>query len=121
MARVMIADDEESVRDVLRDMLEAGKHKVVAESVNGIDTLEKFDSAKPDVLFLDIAMPKKDGMETLIDLMKNNPKAKVIMITAHDDMELIENCIKAGALAYITKPFNTDEILQAVSYVFEEK
>ena len=117
----MIADDSESVRLTLRDMVEAGKHKVVAEAVDGIDTLEKFDSIKPDVLLLDIAMPKKDGMETLIELMKFNPKSKVIMITAHDDMDLIENCIKAGALAYITKPFNTDDILQAVSYAFEEK
>ena len=121
MANVMIADDSESVRSTLRDMVEAGKHKVVAEADDGIDTQEKFNSAKPDVLLLDVAMPKKDGMETLIELMKNNPKAKVIMITAHDDMELIENCIKAGALAYITKPFNTDDILQAVAFAFEEK
>jgi len=117
----MIADDSETVRSTLRDMLEAGKHKVVAEAVDGIDTLEKFTSTKPDVLLLDIAMPKKDGMETLIELMKYNPKAKVIMITAHDDMELIENCVKVGALAYITKPFDTDDILHAVSYAFEEK
>ncbi len=121
MARVMIADDSESVRYTLRDMVKAGKHEVVAESVDGIDTLEKFDSAKPDVLLLDIAMPEKDGVETLIEIMKYNPKAKVIMVTAHDNMELIENCIKAGALAYISKPFNTDEILHAISYVFEEK
>jgi len=121
MANVMIADDSESVRLTLRDMVEAGKHKVVAEAVDGIDTLEKFNSVKPDVLLLDVAMPKKDGMETLIELMKNNSKPKVIMITAHDDMDLIENCIKAGALAYITKPFNTDDILNAISFAFEEK
>jgi two-component system chemotaxis response regulator CheY len=121
MANVMIADDSEQVRLTLRDMIEAGKHKVVAEAVNGIDTLEKFDSIKPDVLFLDVAMPKKDGMETLIELMKSNPKPKVIMVTALDDMDLIENCIKVGALAYITKPFNTDDILQAISFAFEEK
>ena len=121
MARVMIADDSEPVRLTLRDMIEAGKHKVVAEAVDGIDTLEKFESAKPDVLFLDVAMPKKDGIETLIELMKSNPKPKVIMITAHDDMDLIENCTKAGALAYITKPFNTDDILNAISFAFEEK
>jgi two-component system chemotaxis response regulator CheY len=121
MANVMIADDSESVRNTIRDMLEAGKHKVIAEAVDGIDALEKFDSVKPDVLLLDVAMPRKDGMETLIELMKNTPKPKVIMITAHDDMDLIENCIKVGALAYITKPFNTDDILQAVSFAFEEK
>jgi len=121
MAEVMIADDTESVRFTLKDMVEAGKHKVVAEAVDGIDTIEKFNSVKPDVLLLDVAMPKKDGMETLIEIIKHNPNAKVIMITAHDDMELIENCSQAGALAYITKPFNTDEILQAISYAFEEK
>ncbi len=121
MARVMIADDSESVRGTLRDMIETGKHKVVAEAIDGIDTLEKFDSIKPDVLLLDVAMPKKDGMETLIELMKNDSKPKVIMITGHDDMDLIQNCIKVGALAYITKPFNTDDILNAVSYAFEEK
>ncbi len=121
MATVMIADDSESVRDTLRDMIEVGKHKVVSEAVDGIDTIEKFNSVKPDVLFLDVAMPKKDGMETLIELMKSNPKPKVIMITANDDMNLIENCIKVGALAYITKPFNTDDILNAVSFAFEEK
>lgn len=121
MANVMIADDSESVRLTLRDMVEAGKHKVVAEAVDGIDTLEKFDSVKPDVLLLDVAMPRKDGMETLIELMKNDSKPKVIMITAHDDMDLIQNCIKVGALAYITKPFNTDEILNAISFAFEEE
>jgi len=121
MARVMIADDSEAVRLTLRDMLEAGKHKIVAESVDGNDTLKKFDSVKPDVLLLDVAMPKKDGLEVLVEIMKYNPKAKVVMITAHDDMELIENCIKVGASAYITKPFNTDDILQVVSYTFEEK
>ena len=120
MVRVMIADDSEYVRGTLRVLLETAKHEVVAESVDGIDTLEKFDFVKPDVLLLDVAMPKKDGMETLIDLMKYNPKPKVIMITAHDDMDLIENCIKTGALAFITKPFSIDDVLHAISFTFEE-
>ena len=62
MARVMIADDSDSVRLTLKDMIQAGKHEVVAEAIDGIDALEKFDSLKPDVLLLDVAMPKKDGM-----------------------------------------------------------
>lgn len=117
----MIADDSELVRNTLRDMLELGKHQVISEAINGVDALEKFNSTKPDVLLLDIAMPKKDGVETLIQIMKSNPDAKVIMITAHYDMELIENCIKIGALAYISKPFNMDDILHSISYAYEEK
>ena len=121
LARIMIADDSELVRRTLRDMLELGKHQVISEAVDGVVTLEKFNTTKPDVLLLDIAMPKKDGVETLIQIMKSNPDAKVIMITAHYDMELIENCIKIGALAYISKPFNMDDILHSISYAYEEK
>jgi len=121
MARVMIADDSESIRLVLRDIAEIGKHNVVAEAIDGIDAIEKFDTVKPDVLLLDMSMPKKDGMETLVEIRKHNPKAKVVMITAHNDVDLIENCIKLGASAYITKPFNTDDILQVISHTFEEK
>ena len=54
-------------------------------------------------------------------ILKNNSKANVVMITAHDDMDLIENCIKADALAYITKPFNTDDILQVISCAYGEQ
>jgi two-component system chemotaxis response regulator CheY len=121
MARIMIADDSELVRSTLKDMLELGKHQVVSEAVDGVDTLEKFDSVNPDVLLLDIAMPKKDGVETLIQIMKSNPNAKVIMITAHYDMELIENCINIGSLAYISKPFSSDDILHSISYALETK
>lgn len=117
----MIADDSESVRMVLRDIVEAGKHRVVEEAVDGVETLEKYDSVNPDVLLLDVTMPKKDGKETLVEIIKNHPKAKIVMITADDTMDLIENCISMGAMAFITKPFNTDEILQAISYAFEEK
>ena len=121
MASIMIADDSESVRLMLRDILEAGKHKVVGEAVDGADTIVKFESTKPDVLLLDVGMPKKDGVETLVEIMKYNPKAKVVMITAHDDMELIENCVKIGAFGYITKPFDNEDILQIVHYAFEEE
>jgi len=117
----MIAEDSELVRNTLKDMLEISKHQVVAEAVDGIDALEKFNSAKPDILFLDIAMPKKDGIETLTQIMKNKPDAKIIMITAHYNMELIENCIRNGALAYISKPFSMDDILHSISYALDEK
>lgn len=121
MARVMIADDNNEVRIMLRDMITACKHQVVAEAVNGIEAIEKFNLEKPDVLLLDISMPKKDGKEVLIEIMKNKSNSKVIMLTAHDDMEIIEDCVKAGALAYITKPVNGDEIIQAISFAHQEK
>ena len=121
MARVMIADDSEDVRNVLKDMMLIGRHEIVAEAVDGIDTLDKFNSVKPDVLLLDIAMPKKDGLTALRELKKTNPDAKVIMITAYSEMSLIQDCVKEGALAYISKPFDTDEVLKSILFALEEK
>ena len=121
MARVMIADDSEDIRNVLKDMMLIGRHEIVAEAVDGIDTLDKFNSVKPDVLLLDIAMPKKDGLTALRELKKTNPDAKVIMITAYSEMSLIQDCVKAGALAYISKPFDTDEVLKSILFALEEK
>jgi len=121
MARVMIADDSEDIRNVLKDMMLIGRHELVAEAVDGIDTLDKFNSVKPDVLLLDIAMPKKDGLTALRELKKTNPDAKVIMITAYSEMSLIQECVKEGALAYISKPFDTDEVLKSILFALEEK
>jgi len=121
MARVMIADDSEDIRNVLKDMMLIGRHEIVAEAVDGIDTLDKFNSVKPDVLLLDIAMPKKDGLTALRELKKTNPDAKVIMITAYSEMSLIQECVKEGALAYISKPFDTDEVLKSILFALEEK
>ncbi len=120
MARIMIVDDSESIRKLLKDMLSVGKHEVVAEAVDGIDAIEIFSTVKPDVVLLDIAMPKKDGLTTLKEIKKTNLNAKVIMITVRDEMEMIQDCVAAGALAYIIKPFVTEEVLKSISFVLEE-
>ena len=119
MARIMIVDDSESIRNLLKDMLLVGKHEVVAEAVDGIDAIEKFGTVKPDVVLLDIAMPKKDGLTTLKEIKKMNLNTKVIMVTVRDEMDMIQDCIAAGALAYIIKPFDTEEVLKAILFVLE--
>ena len=119
MARIMIVDDSESIRNLLKDMLSVGKHEVVAEAVDGIDAIEKFSTVKPDVVLLDIAMPKKDGLTTLKEIKKMNLNTKVIMVTVRDEMDMIQDCIAAGALAYIIKPFATEEVLKAILFVLE--
>ena len=119
MARIMIVDDSESIRNLLKDVLLVGKHEVVAEAVDGIDAIEKFSTVKPDVVLLDIAMPKKDGLTTLKEIKKMNLNTKVIMVTVRDEMDMIQDCIAVGALAYIIKPFTTEEVLKAILFVLE--
>ncbi len=121
MVRVMIADDAPVVRNLLKDILSIGEHELVAEAVDGDDTIEKFAATKPDVLLLDIDMPKKDGLTTLMEIKRMNPNAKVVMVTVHDEMEMIQDCIKAGALTYIIKPFDTKQLMDAILFADQEK
>ncbi len=120
MARVLIADDSDAIRMVLKDVLQIGRHEVVGEATNGIETVKMFKSSKPDVVLLDIAMPKKDGLAALKEIIANDPKAKVIMITASDNLKTINDCIVEGALAYILKPFDFEEVLRSINMALEE-
>jgi len=115
MARVMIAEDSDATRLVLKDSLKIGHHQIVAEAIDGIETIEKFSETSPDVLLLDVAMPKKDGMSILKEIMLSNPDAKIIMITADENFSTIHQSAEAGAQAYIVKPFSFDDVLTAIT------
>ena len=118
MARIMISDDSDAVRMVLKDMLTLGDHVVVAEATNGLETVEIFEKIKPDLLLLDIAMPKKDGKTALLEIVTAHPDSKVVMITASDNMNAIKECLQKGAISYILKPFDSEELLKVVSNIF---
>jgi two-component system chemotaxis response regulator CheY len=115
MARVMIAEDSDATRLVLRDSLKIGHHEIVAEAVDGIETIEKFNATNPDVLLLDVAMPKKDGISALKEIISSNPDAKIIMLTADENLSTITQSSEAGAQAYIVKPFRFEDVLTAIT------
>ncbi len=114
MASILIADDSVAVRLVLRDIVEIGKHTVAGEAVDGADTVEKYPQLKPDMLLLDLAMPKKDGLTVIHEIMEMDPKAKIILITAADNMKVIDKCLASGAKSYIAKPFEFNQILKII-------
>ncbi len=114
MASILIADDSVAVRLVLRDIVEIGKHTVAGEAVDGADTVEKYPKLKPDMLLLDLAMPKKDGLTVIQEIIAMDPKAKIILITAADNMKVIDKCLASGAKSYIAKPFEFNQILKII-------
>ncbi len=121
MARIMIADDSEAIRLVLKDILEIGNHEIVAESADGQETINKFSEVTPDALLLDLAMPKKDGLEVVKEIMTKHPNAKIILITASDNQNIISQCLQAGASAFVSKPFDFDNVLQIISNTISSK
>jgi two-component system chemotaxis response regulator CheY len=115
MARIMIVDDSDSIRMVLKDILEIGKHELVGEASNGEDAVKEFIKTNPDLTLLDMAMPKKDGLSALKEIISMRPDAKIVMITASDNQHTMKECINAGALAYILKPFNFQDVLKTIA------
>jgi two-component system chemotaxis response regulator CheY len=113
----MIVDDSDVIRMVLKDMLEIGKHELVAEASNGEDVVKEFIKTNPDLMLLDVAMPKKDGLAALKEIISIRPDAKIVMITASDNQHTMKECISSGALAYILKPFNFQDVLKKITEI----
>jgi two-component system chemotaxis response regulator CheY len=119
MAKIMIAEDNGPNVQLLQDLLASCNHEVAAIASDGAEAVDVYNKVKPDVLLLDVAMPKKNGKEALKEIMTANPDAKVIMVTAMEDMETIQECIEKGAIAYIIKPYEIDDIQKAVSMALD--
>lgn len=117
MVRIVIADDSDAIRMVMKDILNIGQHELVAEATNGIEAVEVYVKSKPDVLLLDMAMPKKDGLTALKEIIVIDPNANIVMITASDNQQTMKECMNAGARAYILKPFNFQDVLKTISDV----
>jgi two-component system chemotaxis response regulator CheY len=115
MANIMIADDSDAIRLVLKDILSIGKHTVVAEAVNGDEAVDLFFKTSPDLLLLDLAMPKKDGLTVLKEIIEKDSQAKIVLITASDDQKIINQCLQIGASSYIPKPFDFKQVLQQIN------
>jgi len=111
----MIADDSDAIRLVLKDILSIGDHIVTGEAKDGAETVELFSQINPDLLLLDLAMPKKDGLTVVKEIIAQNPTAKIILITASDDQKIIQQCLNSGAASYISKPFDFNNVLKAIS------
>jgi len=119
MAKILVVDDESSIRRTLKDILEFEKHKVEM-AANGIDALEIFREEEFDVILLDIKMPEMDGMEVLERLMEIR-EVPVIMISGHGTIETAVEAIKKGAYDFIVKPPDLNRLLITVRNAIDKK
>jgi DNA-binding response OmpR family regulator len=116
--RVVVADDDADIVDILRFNLETAGYEVEA-AVDGVEALELVTRTRPDLVVLDIMMPKMDGLEVLAEL-KANPDTKdipVVMLTAKSSDADQWSGWEAGADYYITKPFDLEELLRFIGYL----
>lgn len=101
---VLIADDHLLIRQGLRNLLETQEGiKILSEAVDGIEAVNKTLEMNPDILLLDINMPRMNGIEALTAIKKENPNQKIIILTIHNSKEYIQETINRGANGYISK------------------
>ena len=111
-ARILVADDEEGIRESISLILEDEFELAFAR--DGQETLEKLTKERFDLALLDIKMPKLDGIEVMKRVRERGISIPVFVLSAYQSVELAKEAIKLGALDYLPKPFERDQILQAV-------
>ena len=115
-ARVLLADDHPQVAEELRRLLEP-EFEVVAVVADGHALLRQAEIVQPDVVVTDIAMPGGDGITVARELLARDPGTRVVLVTVHDDPELVERGYAAGALAYVLKVTAAHNLAPAVRAV----
>jgi NarL family two-component system response regulator LiaR len=117
--RILIADDHAIVREGLRSLIatEPGM-ELLGEASDGIQAVDKARALQPDVILLDMMMPRKDGLGAINDIIKENPNARILVLTSFAEDEKVFPAIKAGALGYLLKDSSPQELLQAIRNVY---
>ncbi|AJW70494.1 response regulator [Nitrosopumilus adriaticus] len=109
--KVLIADDASFMRTVLKDILKSnGLATDIVEAPDGVEAVRQFINHKPDLVTMDVNMPKADGIQALKGIMKVNPNARVIMVTSVEQKHIVQDAMKSGARDYIIKPFERGNV-----------
>ncbi len=118
--QIILADDHALVRDGIRALLDDEEDlQVIGEVSNGKEAMKMVIEKQPDILIIDIRMPKMDGIQAVENLNKNNIPVKCIILSMHDSEEYILNAIKAGAYGYLLKDTGKQEFIKAIHTVQE--
>ncbi|MBB5150508.1 MULTISPECIES: response regulator [Ureibacillus] len=118
MTRIIIIDDHQLFREGVKRILEFEESfEVVAEGDDGSDIISLYRDYLPDVVLMDINMPGKNGVDATKELIQEFPDAKVIMLSIHDDESYVTHALKSGALGYMLKEMDADEIVEAIKVV----
>ncbi len=120
--RILVVDDHAVVRKGIIVFLDSQPDmEVVGESGTGRDSIAKVQELNPDVVLMDISMPDMDGIEATRAIKKISPEARIVVLTMHDDARFFFQMLKEGALGYVVKGADPNELLSAIRVTFENK
>jgi len=121
-SKILIIDDAKFMRSVLKDILKSnGLATEIFEASDGIEGVRKFSTIRPDLVTMDVNMPKADGIQALRAILKIDPTAKVIMISSVEEKHIVQDAIKLGARDYVVKPFDRANVPLVINKVIRQK
>ena len=110
--RVLIVDDAQFMRNILREILSGLGWTIAGEAADGQEAIEQFSALKPDLVTMDMVMPKLSGVEAIKGILKHDPKAKVLVVSAIDQKDVLKEALVLGAVDFIVKPFDKAVLLR---------
>lgn len=119
MASVLIVDDSLVMRKNLEYILKSGGYEIAGQAINGKQAVTMYNELKPDIVTMDISMPVMTGVEAVGLIIKDNPDAKIIMISALNQKQMVFEALKNGAKHYILKPIDPENVLSTVNTVIQ--
>ena len=119
MIKVLVADDQELIRQSLKIILSSKENLKVTDTVaDGQAVIRSMRKERPDVILMDIRMPKMDGVQCTKIIKENCPEIKIIILTTFDDDEYVYNALKFGASGYLLKGCSMDDLVKAIETVY---
>jgi len=118
MLNILVVDDSLIMRRNIIKMIESLGHKVVGEAKDGHEAVEVYRKLKPDLVTMDITMPRMDGLGAVKELKKIDKNAKIIMVTSHGQEEMVIDAIRSGASGYLLKPVKINKLSDSIQKIF---
>jgi len=118
--KVLIVDDQRSIRNMLTSIIGTLGGEVVGEAENGEEAVAKCAALQPDMILMDITMPKMDGIEALKHIMTTRPDTLVIMLTSHNTAEIVQECIAYGAKNFLLKSNSINVLCEELKLTWAE-
>lgn len=113
--KVLIADDNDLMRTLLRGILRNEDFVIVGEARTGVGAVEMADRLRPNLICLDVMMPEMDGIEALQEIKSKHPEIVVIMVTGNASKENVQEALEYGAAGFVVKPYNPATVLETIN------
>ena len=114
---LLVVDDALIIREMIKDTAQRAGWEIVGEAGNGQEAAQQYNELRPDAMTLDLVMPEYDGLYALRNIIAQHPDAKVVVVSALDQKEVLKDAFKIGAADFIVKPFDADRLVETLDRV----